>query len=505
MVMQIKSESINLKDEKMLNNIKLIGVIFLSVLLLTNCKKENKDTQQPGELVFAAIDAVDTEKDGIDQFDIICNEDLVVVKARVNLNGQIFYPATFMSEGKLLTQSIKLPPGQYKILEFSLLTADDVVVKSTPMEGSDFADYVTNAIDDEYDFTIEPYVKNEYAIDVLCYLEAYTESFGFEWFEVTEITIREQCFFGDFCIKDVTQYEGSLYGLDGVTIDEKAIFKIRLKKYDEDFGEYVYYAEFSNFEDGVYSSPLCVEYADYDATDDFYQAELWIYVTSGEIHDYVYFHTWDFKDAEMIEDLYGVGDDGVVDFVLGNCVADPTDLLLPPWMNLPLGDFYDFSLSNGGFGGGNDYYWDIHISGVTSPLYDIWNDVFPGWCADEGTTINNTSYCMDARSSLYPEMLPAYWLDAVTGGLTRTEAIAAANWLWNNEGNYEYTGVEMQDALWKLFNNKNVGGKALEMATDAMDHTDYSPLPGGWAAIFFVPCESEPDQTLQMTFFVVDP
>ena len=114
----------------MLNNIKLIGVIFLSVLLLTNCKKENKDTQEAGELVFAPIDAVDTEKDGIDIFDVACNELLVVAKARVNLNGTLYYPATFMSEGKLLTQSIKLPPGDYKILEITKNATNEEVKKA---------------------------------------------------------------------------------------------------------------------------------------------------------------------------------------------------------------------------------------------------------------------------------------------------------------------------------------------------------------------------------------
>lgn len=493
----------------MLNNIKLIGVIFLSILLLTNCKKENKDTQQAGELVFAAIDVnADTEKDGIDQFDIMCNEELVPVKARVNLNGIEYFPEVFMFDGKLLTQSIKLPPGDYVISEFSLLTVDDIIVKSTPKLGSDFAGYVSNPIDLEVDFTIVEFVKNEYEIDVLCYLDAYYDSFGFQWFEVTEITIREQCFFGDFCIKDVSQYANSLYDLNGVEIDEKAIFKIRLNKYDNDLNDYVYYAEFMNFEAGDYVmdpetgyyAPLCVEYADYDATEDLYQAELWIYVTSGDTWDYVHFYTWDFKDDESIETEDGVGTDGVVDFVLGNCVNSETDLLLPPWMNLPLGEAYTFYLYNGGTGG--DSYWDMTVSGITSPLYDIWNDDFLGWCADEGTTIGGGIICMDAMSSLYPDKLPTYWLDEVTGGLSKKEAIRAANWLWNHEGDYEYNTPQMQNALWNLFNNKTVTGKALEMATDAKMHTDFTPLPGGYAAIFFVPCNGA---ELQMTFFVVDP
>ena len=40
----------------MFRNVKLIGVIVLSMLLLVNCKKENKqDSTSPGELVFAAM------------------------------------------------------------------------------------------------------------------------------------------------------------------------------------------------------------------------------------------------------------------------------------------------------------------------------------------------------------------------------------------------------------------------------------------------------------------
>ena len=57
-------------------------------------------------------------------------------------------------------------------------------------------------IDDVADFKIIAFEKAEYAIDVLCYIPAEWDNFGFEWFEVTEITLREQCFFGDICIYD---------------------------------------------------------------------------------------------------------------------------------------------------------------------------------------------------------------------------------------------------------------------------------------------------------------
>lgn len=487
----------------MLNNIKYIGIIFLSLLLLTNCKKDNKeaDVKSQGEIVFAAIDA---NLDKSDVFDIECLEDVVVTHARINLDGTFYYPEVFELAGKLYTQSLKLDLGTYTILEFSLMTGipgdgiPDVVVKSTPMWDSHYAQFLTPGYglgDDLFEtFEVFAFEKAEFDVEVLCYIEAAYTGFGFEWFDITEMTIREQCFFGDFCIKDVNQYANSMYSWDGsVDIDEVAIFKI-VATYN-----YADPVEYYNFVDGEYVSPLCIEYADYDMVVDNYKFELWIYVTYEEGWDYVLFHTWEFQDDYMIP----AGDDGVVDFVLGNCVMDTPDLLLPPWMNLPMGTEFDFTLSNGANGASS--YWDIAIANVPDG-YDIWNGDYAGWCADEGVTIGAGLHCMNAMSSLYPENLPDYWLTTLPSGpdaLTRLDAICAANWLWNNEGDYVYTINQMQNALWNLFNNKAVSGIAKTMADDARDHCDFSPLPGGWAAIFFAPCDAS--NALQMTFFVVDP
>jgi hypothetical protein len=321
----------------MFKNIKLIGVIFLSVLLLTNCKKENKvDTTSPGELVFAPYDA-GAEKDGV--FDVQCDLSLVITHARVQLNnGDYYYPLTFELDGKLYTQSIKLLPGDYKITEFSLMDdmgtpndyTDDAVVKATPMWNSDYADFVTTPIDDVIDFTIIPFEKYEFSIDVLCFIPAVYDNFGFEWFEVTPMTIREQCFFGDFCINDPELYIGTLYG-PVVDVDEVAIFKIKV------YRDGVFVDEFFNtsYVNDVltYESPLCIQYADYDLQENLFDFELWIKVDNNGVFEYVYMHTWTFMDDQTIVPLYNeeLGEDGVVEFVLGDCVVTPTDLLLAPW------------------------------------------------------------------------------------------------------------------------------------------------------------------------------
>jgi hypothetical protein len=503
-----------------MKSLKYIGVLLLSILLLTNCQKDNKkDDNATGEITFAALDG-NTEKDGI--YDILCDENLNVVYARVKLNDTYYYPETFVLNDMLYTQSLKLAVGNYTVNEFSLMDdmgtpddmTDDEIVKATPMSTSDYAMYVTAGIGDLPVINVGAFEKTEFPIDVLCYTEAAYTAFGFEWFVITELTIREQCFFGDFCIKDPNQYTGSLYGPD-VVLDEVAIFKIvafrkvgndwvNIKDVTNPLGEAYYNTYYDDNNVLQYMSPLCVEYADYDVGIDQFKFELWIYVTLNDGWGYVKFHEWEFDDAEMID----AGVDGVVDFVLGNCVYDDPDLLLPPWMNLPVGGDYSFALSNGGPTG--DSYWDVTIGGISSPNFDMVNGTFEGWCADEGTTIGNGTHCMDAMSSLYPKMLPPYWLDLLpppnSNGdtpLTREEALCATNWLWNNQQNYTYTTAEMQNALWNLFNNKAVSGIAKTMADDARGNCDFSPLPGGWAAILFVPCNDE--LQLQMTFFVVDP
>ena len=91
----------------MLNKIKFLGIIFLSILLLTNCNKDNKqDPTELGELVFAPID-VTPDKDWK------CDPNLTAVYAHVVIDGKDYYPLTFVLDKKLYTQAIKLPNKGY--------------------------------------------------------------------------------------------------------------------------------------------------------------------------------------------------------------------------------------------------------------------------------------------------------------------------------------------------------------------------------------------------------
>jgi len=313
----------------MLNKLKFTGIIFLSILLLTNCKKENKqDKIQQGELVFSPIEI--TPDKGV--WDWECDLELTVVYALVIIDGEEHYPLTFVLDGKLYTQAIKLDAGEHVLEYFALMDdmgtpedkTDDEIVKAIPMDESEFAQYVEYTLPKP--LTIVAFQKFELKINVLCYIPEVYEYFGFIWFEVNEITIREQCFFGDFCLPSLTEYDGSLYALNGLFVDEVAIFMIRAYRDDEMLGEF--YNTYEVEEELLFKEPLCIQYADYDNAENHFKFELWIYVKVGEDFEYILFHTWEFMDDEKIDN----GGDGVVEFVLGDCVYTETDLLLSTYV-----------------------------------------------------------------------------------------------------------------------------------------------------------------------------
>jgi hypothetical protein len=113
-------------------------------------------------------------------------------------------------------------------------------------------------------------------------------------------------------------------------------------------------------------------------------------------------------------------------------------------------------------------------------------------------------------SSLYPDALPAFTAYA--------DKWARVNWIFNHLDYYPgYTWGEVQGAIWKIMNNWNgqaAGGvpdadaTVDQMVNDSQSHTDFTPLPGGWAAVIFVPEGTDPNATnpnLQTMFVQVDP
>ncbi len=85
-------------------------------------------------------------------------------------------------------------------------------------------------------------------------------------------------------------------------------------------------------------APLCIEYPDYLYEVDNYEVELWILVKWGDDFVYKCFGGWTFVDGGMIPN----GQDGIVEFVLGECNLTVTDLQqlhiqnLPEWVKMTI-------------------------------------------------------------------------------------------------------------------------------------------------------------------------
>jgi hypothetical protein len=287
-------------------------------------------------------------------------------------NGSNYFKAlVFYTNGELYTQTIKLPVTMcdnapdccdtYFVTEFYMYDENGNMIKAAPYPGtgnddeSEFFQFVTQPLPVE--LTICAFEKEEYYIDVLCFTPDYYQLFGFFWFEITEITVREVCFFGDICI-DWFDYniEGDKLAWweqnailypdqmpNGVAVDMPAIFEVTLKKwfdFNEDGEvdhpeELVVVGAWSNdfYEDQSpwlgQGEPLCFRYADYDATEDLFFVTLFIWAPYGDdgvfsfgpLGDPHGNHIWQFTD-NALEDL-DLNGDGVIEFAWGDCVEDP--------------------------------------------------------------------------------------------------------------------------------------------------------------------------------------
>ncbi|MDA3905835.1 MAG: hypothetical protein PF484_07155 [Bacteroidales bacterium] len=411
----------------------------------------------------------------------------------------------FYLDDTMYTNTLKLSVGTHTVLSFTLKNddgtlnddTDDVNVFATPMKGAEFSEFVQEGLPIE--FNTAAFLKNEVDIDVLCYKATDFTSFGFSWFQVDRITVREFNFFGDFCTKYYKQYEANaIYNLQnpgsGLSHDMIAIFKVEV------FANGSLVATYDNEDSSLSGAPLKVQYPDYVDYVDNFDFVLSILVKDGTGFSYKEFHTWSTVDDG---DLPNIGADGVLDFVLGACVPD-ADLVLAPYMNLPL----SATLTTGGsIPGSQNTYFDVALSGIASG-YDIQNGVYGVFCADLTETISlNTEYDMNVFSSLYPSSIPGAFA-------TQVDALDNINWLGNNL--YRYVGhdwKDIQNAVWMLIGQTNTGqiaspsSTANAMANDANLYGDgFLPLVGGYAAVLFIdPAADETNRVLQLLFTLVDP
>jgi hypothetical protein len=227
-------------------------------------------------------------------------------------------------------------------------------------------------------------------------------------------------------------------------------------------------------------------------------------------------YTWTWTDD--FEDTYQVGEDGVAEFVVGNCNFSDTDFQIAPYMNLP--QSATMTLGNQANLGTLGGYWDMTLSNFSpAGTYDVPENVMmQAWCGDENTGIGSGSHQVDVYSTLDPvAMFP------IGNNLSDTR-LQKLNYLFN----HYYTeninvfapanasqAYDIQNSIWGVIHSADglaayqpagMSPTALSLSTAALQNgAGYSPLPGGNAGVLFFKDEGDGRYVAQLILVVVDP
>jgi len=204
---------------------KISTVIVILAFLLASCQKDEvRKTviKQDVSFRFDLVEPTDLKNDDPWNFDCPVDVDgnlLIPTIAEIEVKDSnndllTFYPFVFTLNGKLYTQSIKLDAGTYELTKVLLLDGPGgSIIMATPVAGGLFAQYVSNPL--AFEFEVNAFAKAQLEAEVLCYSSEKIGEFGFLWFGVTEIVVRQFCFFGDICANGGVQYQDeTAYGGD---------------------------------------------------------------------------------------------------------------------------------------------------------------------------------------------------------------------------------------------------------------------------------------------------
>ncbi len=482
-------------------------ILFLFAVAMfgfTACNKDKEAEQGPAESSFEFVIEQTNFFKGSDT-DVPECLDISMDYAVFELGGVVYTTDLYTVNGELLTEVIKLPIGNYQLTSFLVYNdngtqndlSDDILVRASPAQGSEYWDLMTNQLN--LDVVVTAFYKKQIKVDVLCFEDLYYESFGFTWFELNDIKIERQCFFGDICTGKLDDFIGSAYAgqPEGIQMDMPAIFQVRVFRDDET----VPIRTFANAAWLGVGSCLEVYWPNNLNIDETFTFELWILLPSGPGFDYQHINTWIVQDGNGPEEGY----DGVVDFVIGTCNYQDADYEFPFWMDLPT---EEFTMTTGNsVPGAAGTYFDLTLTGIGAG-FDIGNNTYGIWCGDKahtlylGTTYNNvTAY--NSLSNELPDDLP----------LTDDE-IVYLNYFFNNlpdlipgwtyENPTDYDVV--QDVIWAITDTDifTPTGDALGIYNTVMANgAGYEVPPGGWAGIIFWMNDGDPH--IQLIFTVVDP
>ncbi|HDO27431.1 MAG TPA: hypothetical protein ENH02_04870 [Bacteroidetes bacterium] len=472
--------------------LKKVLIIFIAVIAFTGCKKQNNQVLVKQSLVFVGqgISADHTKAVNTDCDNPGADYAVVVI------DGISYRPYVFYIGGTPFTEVIKLFPGSYHVDEFLLMNDsgtpgfldDDIIVEAVPEVGSEYARFVTSPV--SFEITVAEYGKTEIPVEVICFDENEFDSFGFDWFTMTEITVRSQNISGSLCVENPDDYGGSLYEgqSNGLQNQMPAIFRIDVYRNGAFLLSY-------NNEDWLgETDPLDLKYPDLDNASDHFDFELYVLVKSCGGFYYKQLETWSFDDDSKLV----TGDDEVVDFVVGDCTTG--DYQIPEYLYLP--EQSKFKVKD--FGPGTlGTFVDIRLTQIPDG-YLIEKGIYPGWNGEHSTIDYNNQYNDEAYIVNIYSSLCSNLPDPVS---FENKNWPAVNWLINHLDQYPgYQWDDLQAAFWLILDqDPEWDGEGLfgvrplsdlqfarQMHDDAInDGTGFVPEDGDLYAIIFLKSNAE--------------
>lgn len=307
--------------------------ILITAISILSCDKEAANDEELIEVSFG-ITQVDPLAVKSDQNTPACRPDMLPDKAHIIINGESYFPDVTINGGKLYTQVIKLPLGNYTVSQFWLLDAASNILMAIPDTDSDYAQYVETPV--SFPLVVERYKKVQMEVELLCYDDAWHDEFGFTWFYTGRIALKELYFYGDLCIDDAADYQGTLYANDGSfpsegIYDAPAIFKVVVKKDDIELEQ----STFGNEAWLGIEEPVCVTYTDrMDVEDEVFTFELWVLVPSTlpGVLTYQLYTTFTTTDGNPLDQV--IDDQNMMVFSIGDCAYNPdNNIIVLPWLD----------------------------------------------------------------------------------------------------------------------------------------------------------------------------
>lgn len=315
---------------------KLLFMITALAFMFIACEKDTQEvnTDNPEIAVQFKIDQTNLDlKSGVPE----CDDEVIWHDVQYSIedaDGNVTWYTTeiYYLDSENLTQSIKLAPGDYKLTSFVVRDGQGNVIRAAPKSTSIYYDLMTYKLD--LAFTVESFYKKQVAIDVLCYEHLAYDDFGFSWFEFNDVRIERQCWFGDICAQNLEDFDGTIYEntVGGVQYDMPALFKVSIHKVviEDGFETLVFIQEFQNYEPLYEGDCLEVYWPNRLLEEEKFVFNLEVWTPNGleNVASWIVMdgngpntNTPDFPE-----------DDGVVDFVVGNCNTSPVDYQFPAYI-----------------------------------------------------------------------------------------------------------------------------------------------------------------------------